>query len=92
LVSIFTLPTQVAYRHHNSRADGINGFKPATFQWIFDVRKQKENAKCKVLTVSRMQKSFRVPVIQQMTEDMIAMIIFIIPKQDGTSHVAAVCF
>jgi len=78
-------PTQAAYRHHDGRADGVIGFKPATFQCIFDERKQKENAKCEVWTVSRMRKNFRVPVIQQMTEDMIAMIIFIILKQDDTA-------
>jgi hypothetical protein len=40
--------TKVAYRHHNGRADGVIGLKPATFQWILDVRKQKELAWCEV--------------------------------------------
>jgi hypothetical protein len=47
-------PTKVAYRQQNGIADGVSGFKPLTFQSIFDVRKQKENARCKVWTVSRM--------------------------------------
>jgi hypothetical protein len=47
-------PTKVVYRHHNGTADGVSGFKPATFQWILDARKQKELSRCKVWTVLRM--------------------------------------
>jgi hypothetical protein len=54
-------PTKVVYRHHNGRADGFNGFKPATFQWILDVRKQKEKCKVRSLDSIKDVKEFLSP-------------------------------